>query len=52
MTIHKDIYYFSGYSEAKQYAVEHNHPTDRIINYERGWAIQLYVSGPYVGAKS
>lgn len=46
---HKGIYYFPSYQEAKKYAIEHNHPSNRIIEYERGWAIQKRISGPYVG---
>lgn len=46
---HKGIYYFPTFEAARAYAREHEHPTDRIIRYERGWAIQERVSGPYVG---
>ena len=49
MTTWKGIYYFPTFSAARAYAVGHNHPTDRIIAYKLGWAIQLRVSGPYVG---
>ncbi len=48
----KDIFYFSGYTTAKDYALDHSFPTDRIIGFNRGWAIQLRVSGPYVGPKT
>jgi hypothetical protein len=45
----KGILYFPSYESARDYAVRNNHPTDRIIAYEIGWAIQLRESGPYVG---
>lgn len=47
-TYHGD-YYFPTFEAARTYARKHNFPTDRIISYTRGWAIQLKVSGPYVG---
>jgi hypothetical protein len=47
---HNNIYYFPTYKDAKEYAITNRHPTDRIIAYELGYAIQLRVSGPYVGS--
>ena len=49
MRTHKDIYYFERHCDAAKYAIDNNWPTDRIINYGLGWAIQIRVSGPYVG---
>ncbi len=49
MKIKRGIYYFETYQEAREYALKNNHPTDRIIKYQIGWAIQLRISGPYVG---
>lgn len=49
MKLHKGIFYFPTWREAHDYATRHGHPTDRIIYYARGWAIQLRISGPYVG---
>lgn len=46
--IHKGIYYFSSYENARAFAEAGGYPTDRIISYGLGWAIQLRVSGPYV----
>lgn len=46
---HKGIYYWPSFEAAREYAIERGHPTDRIISYQLGWAIQLRVSGPYVG---
>jgi hypothetical protein len=46
---HEGIYYFQSFQTARNYAVKHQYPTDRIIPYELGWAIQLRISGPYVG---
>lgn len=48
--IHKSVYYFKTCQDAHTYAERHGHPTTRIIHYGRGWAIQLRVSGPYVGS--
>lgn len=45
----KGIYYFASYEAARDYARKRDYPTDRIIRYGLGWAIQLRVSGPYVG---
>lgn len=46
---HKKIFYFETHADAKEYALTHGFPIDRIIPYQRGWAIQLRKSGPYVG---
>jgi len=45
----KGIFYFPSFQDARTYAKEHNFPTDRIIEYQKGWAIQFRKSGPYVG---
>jgi len=50
--VHKGTYYFPSHVTAKQYAEENGFPTDRIVEYGRGHAIQLKVSGPYVGPNS
>lgn len=47
--IRKGVYYFPTYEAARAYAQNRGYPTDRIIPYTIGWAIQLRVSGPYVG---
>ncbi len=49
MATYKGVYYFPTYATARDYAESHGHPIDRIIPYTRGWAIQIRVSGPYVG---
>lgn len=49
MKTRKGVYYFPTYKEAREYATTHSYPTDRIIRYEIGWAIQLRISGPYAG---
>ncbi len=56
MKAYKGIYYFpcnwpkaSGWRAAHDYAIKHGWPTNRIISYSRGWAIQTRISGPYVG---
>jgi hypothetical protein len=51
MRIYKGVYYFPTYKTAKNYAEENNFPTNRIIRYGRGHAIQLKVSGSYVGSE-
>ena len=49
MKTHKGIYYFAKWTAAYDYAKANGWPADRIISYDRGFAIQLRVSGPYVG---
>lgn len=49
MKVHNGIYYFPSQAAARDYAIANGHPTDRLISYLLGWAIQLRVSGPYVG---
>ena len=44
--------YFPTFQDARNFASEHTLPTDRIIEYGKGWAIQLRVSGPYFNAKN
>lgn len=51
MTITKnDVTYWPTYETARDYAIAHGYPTDRIIKYGLGWAVQLRISGPYVNA--
>lgn len=50
MKTYKDTYYFPTYQAARTYAEVGMMPTNRIIEYGRGWAIQFHVSGPYAGA--
>ena len=45
----RGIHYFDSYPAAREYALARELPTDRIICYGLGWAIQLRRSGPYVG---
>jgi hypothetical protein len=47
--LHKGIRYFATRADAVEHAQAHGFPTGRIIEYRRGWTIQLRVSGPYVG---
>lgn len=47
--IKKDVYYFATYERAYDYAKNNGYPTNRIIEYGYGYAIQLRISGPYVG---
>ena len=47
--VFKDNYYFKTKKAAKAWADSNNWPTDRIISYERGWAVQAGKSGNYAG---
>ena len=49
MKTHKGIYYFPTFPAARAYASLNGWPTNRINRFERGWAIQIRISGPYVG---
>ena len=49
MRMKKDVFYFDTFVSARDYAERNKWPTDRIIHYGLGWAIQLRISGPYVG---
>lgn len=46
---YKGVYYFETHEAAHAYATEHGYPTDRIIPYTRGHAIQGGLSGDYAG---
>lgn len=50
MTVKHGIYYFESYTIARDYALAYGFPTNRIIEYGLGYAIQLHPSGPYVGS--
>lgn len=52
MITKSDVTYWPTYGAARDYATAHGHPTDRIIKYGLGWAIQLRISGPYVSASA
>lgn len=49
MVAYRGVYYFPTRADAFAYAVAQGAPTDRIIEYGRGFAIQLRASGPYLG---
>ncbi len=49
MKVRKGICYFPTYDDARDHAKQRGLLDYRIICYELGWAIQLRVSGPYVG---
>lgn len=49
MITKKGIYYFPTFQSARAFANVHALPTDRIISYTSGWAIQRETSGPYWG---
>ncbi|HKX10779.1 MAG TPA: hypothetical protein VJN67_21455, partial [Stellaceae bacterium] len=50
--VRKGIYYFDYYQSARAYAEAHGLPTDRIIQYKRGWAVQLEKGGDYAGPRT
>lgn len=49
---HRGIYYFPTWLAATLYAQSINAPTDRILSFQRGWAIQWHRMGPYVGPEN
>jgi hypothetical protein len=49
MRAYHGVYYFDSYDLAHEYATAHEWPTDRILSYGRGWAVQHHKSGPYLG---
>ncbi len=48
--VSKGTYYFKDSNSAKQWAKENKWPTDRIIQYDKGWAVQSGKSGNYAGS--
>lgn len=44
--IHKGTAYFPSYAAAHT-VMRHRVPTGRIVEYDRGYAIQYWISGPY-----
>lgn len=49
MKAHKGIYYFPTEQDALLCALDRGFPTNRIMQYGLGWAIQCWPSGPYFG---
>jgi hypothetical protein len=49
MHTHNGVFYFESSDAARAYAQENSLPTDRIVEYLLGFAIQLRISGPYAG---
>lgn len=47
--LHKHTFYFKTPEHAHSYATKHGYPTDRIIHYGKGHAIQGGESGDYAG---
>ena len=45
----KGTYYWTTYDEAYAWAAENGWPTDRILEYGLGWAIQAGCGGKYAG---
>ena len=49
MRVSKGICYWLTYDAAREAAQLALWPWDRIIAYRLGWAVQLRISGPYMG---
>ena len=49
MKTHKGIYYFKTTADAREWAKKNGWPTDRIIEYQIGYAIQAGINGNYAG---
>lgn len=49
MKLHKGIGYFQEYTwaQTKQDELKGIWPDVRIVSYQRGYAVQYYISGPY-----
>jgi hypothetical protein len=49
VVVSKGVYYYKDYKEARAilYDLKKQFPDARIVGYQKGWAIQYYVSGPY-----
>jgi len=45
----KGVYYWTNEKGAKRWATDNDWPTDRIILYGRGYAVQCGQSGNYAG---
>jgi len=46
---HKHTAYFKYFTDARNHGQKHGagFPNWRVVNYDRGWAVQAYISGPY-----
>lgn len=51
MRVRKGVCYWPTFQEARDVRdrVKAEHPEARVVHYGLGWAVQLRVSGPYVG---
>jgi hypothetical protein len=49
MKLSKGIWYWKTREDAEFWAESSGYPMDRILEYSKGFAIQLYRNGPYVG---
>jgi hypothetical protein len=45
---YQGVSYWPTYESARAAAAERGFSTERIIKYGRGWAVQAYISGPYL----
>jgi hypothetical protein len=50
VTEHRGIAYFADYSDAVRHNARYVAGMGRLVLYGRGWAVQVYVSGPYLNA--
>tara|TARA_R100001079_G_scaffold95344_1_gene58373 strand:- start:493 stop:678 length:186 start_codon:yes stop_codon:yes gene_type:complete len=47
MKQYKGVAYFKNYKDARLHMKKHA-PNGRLVSYERGWAVQVRISGPYL----
>jgi len=50
-TVYRNTFYFASYADAERVCnnLKQTYPEARIVEYERGYAIQREKSGPYWG---
>jgi hypothetical protein len=50
---HKNTAYFKDFVAARDHGAKHGKgfPNWRVVSYDRGYAVQAYVSGPYFNLK-
>ena len=49
---HDGVYYFDTRGEARSWALENDWPTDRIVEFERGFGVQSERGGSYAGPEA
>ena len=46
---HKGVRYFADCREALDFRDRYGVDGARVVRYQRGWAVQVRISGPYLG---